>query len=209
MELTSPSLKDGQAIPAEFAFAIPDQQQHVTLSKNRNPPLDWQGAPASTQSFVLLCVDPDVPAKGDDVNQEGRSVPSTLARVDFFHWVLIDLPASIDRIAEAEFADGVTARGKSGPLTLHGARQGINDYTGWFAGDNDMRGDYFGYDGPCPPWNDELRHRYQFTIYALDIAQLPLSGHFDGHAVRKAMAGHILAEASLSVTYTLNPALTD
>ena len=51
-----------------------------------------------------------------------------------------------------------------------GARQGINDYTGWFAGDKDMAGNYFGYDGPCPPWNDEIPHRYVFTLYALDVA---------------------------------------
>ena len=34
-----------------------------------------------------------------------------------------------------------------------------------------MFGDYYGYDGPCPPWNDELVHRYVFTLYALDVAQ--------------------------------------
>jgi phosphatidylethanolamine-binding protein (PEBP) family uncharacterized protein len=42
---------------------------------------------------------------------------------------------------------------------------------GWFAGDNDMRGDYYGYDGPCPPWNDEIVHRYVFTLFALDVAE--------------------------------------
>ena len=51
-------------------------------------------------------------------------------------------------------------RGKPGPDAPHGARHGINDYTGWFASDADMAGDYYGYDGPCPPWNDEIPHRY-------------------------------------------------
>ena len=41
-----------------------------------------------------------------------------------------------------------------------------------------MSGDYFGYDGPCPPWNDALVHRYVFTLYALDVATLGLQGPF-------------------------------
>ena len=98
-------------------------------------------------------------------------------------------------------------RGKPGPQAAHGARQGINNYTDWFAGDNDMRGDYYGYDGPCPPWNDEIIHHYVFTVYALDIEQLPLAGKFGGPEVRAAIAGHVLADACLTGTYTLNPRL--
>ncbi|MCL2635246.1 MAG: phospholipid-binding protein, partial [Betaproteobacteria bacterium] len=37
---------------------------------------------------------------------------------------------------------------------------------------------------------------------------LPLSGRFDGLEARAALQGHVLAEASLSGTYTLNPALS-
>ena len=47
-----------------------------------------------------------------------------------------------------------------------------------------MSGDYFGYDGPCPPWNDALVHRYVFTLYALDVATLGLQGPFTGCAAR-------------------------
>jgi Raf kinase inhibitor-like YbhB/YbcL family protein len=208
MELSSQSFCDGQKIPAEFAFAIPDPVQHVALSQNRNPHLSWQNAPHGPQSFAIICCDPDVPSKGDDVNQEGRSVPAALPRVDFFHWVLIDLPADCHTVAAGEFSNGVTPRGKSGPASTHGARQGINDYTGWFAGDHDMRGDYYGYDGPCPPWNDELPHRYVFTVFALDLTKLPLTGRFTGQEVRNAMAGHILAQASITGIYYLNPAIS-
>lgn len=70
-----------------------------------------------------------------------------------------------------------------------------------------MRGDYFGYDGPCPPWNDEIRHRYVFTVFALDIDTLPLDGTFGGQQVREAMKEHILAEASLTGLYALNPSV--
>jgi Raf kinase inhibitor-like YbhB/YbcL family protein len=205
MKLTSSSLTDNEKISGDFAFCTPDPTHHVCLGRNRSPQLTWRDAPAGTRSFAIICHDPDVPSKGDDVNQEGRTVPATLPRVDFFHWVLIDLPASITAVAEGEFSSNVTPRGKPGPGTAHGARQGINDYTGWFAGDHDMSGDYYGYDGPCPPWNDEIRHRYVFTVFALDVEKLTLEGKFGGQQVREAMTGHILGQASLTGLYTLNP----
>lgn len=207
MKLSSSSFADNQKIPGEFAFCLPDPAHHVCLGRNRNPQLAWSNVPAGTRSFALICHDPDVPSRGDDVNQEGRSVPATLPRVDFFHWVLIDLPASKTTIEAGEFSHDVTPRGKPGPAAPHGSRQGINDYTGWFASDRDMSGDYFGYDGPCPPWNDELRHRYVFALFALDVEQLPLEGRFTGEQVRQAMQGHILAQASITGLYTLNPAV--
>ncbi|MCB1966367.1 YbhB/YbcL family Raf kinase inhibitor-like protein [Accumulibacter sp.] len=207
MKLSSSSFNDGQPIPGDFAFCIPDPAHHVCLGRNLNPQLAWSDAPAGTQSFALICHDPDVPSQGDDVNQEDRSVPASLARVDFFHWVLLDLPATVNEIKEGEFSSDVTPRGKPGPHAPHDARQGINDYTGWFAADNDMRGDYFGYDGPCPPWNDEIIHHYLFTVFALDVARLDVDGKLTGQQLRAAMQGHILAQASLTGTYTLNPSL--
>lgn len=203
MRLTSNSFADGQRIPGEYCFCIPAETGHVCLGGNRNPHLAWRDVPPGTKSFAVICHDPDVPSRGDDVNQEGRTVAASLPRVDFFHWVLIDLPANITSIAAGEFSDGVIPRGKAGPAAPHGARQGINDYTAWFANDHDMSGDYYGYDGPCPPWNDELRHRYVFTVYALDIDRLPLEGKFTGQQVREAMRGHILGEAEITGLYSL------
>jgi Raf kinase inhibitor-like YbhB/YbcL family protein len=127
--------------------------------------------------------------------------------VDFFHWVLVDLPASMAGVQAGEFSSSVVSRGKPGPSAPRGGRHGINDYTGWFAGDKDMGGDYYGYDGPCPPWNDEIPHHYTFTVFALDVARLPVEGRFDGHAARKAIQGHVLAQAAITGRYTLNPAV--
>jgi len=205
MKLASHSFSDGQPIPAEFAFGVPDLDQHVALGKNRNPDLAWTGAPAGTRSWAIVCVDHDVPSRGDDVNREGRTVPVDLPRVDFFHWVLIDLPGEITAIDAGALSDRIVPRGKHGPAAAHGARQGVNDYTQWFAGDEAMRGDYYGYDGPCPPWNDALPHRYVFTVYALDVERLPVTGRFDGKDILAAMQGHILAQASLTGVYSLNP----
>lgn len=207
MQIKSSSFGDKQRIPGAYAFAVPHATDHIALSSNRNPQLSWSGAPAGAKSFVLICHDVDVPSKGEDVNQEGRSVAAGLPRVDFYHWLLVDIPASLNAIAEAEFSDCISARGKKGPEAKHGMRQGLNDYTGWFAGDKDMSGDYFGYDGPCPPWNDEILHHYAFTLYALDLAKCPVAGAFKGADVTKAIEGHVLAKASLTGIYTLNPKL--
>ena len=207
MQLTTTAFAPNGVIPAEFAFGAPDAKTHVKLAGNRNPDLQWRDLPTGTRSLVVICHDPDVPSRGDDVNQEGRTVPASLPRVDFFHWVLVDLPADAQPIERGEFSDGVTARGKPGPQATRGARQGLNDYTGWFAGDKDMAGQYFGYDGPCPPWNDERPHHYVFTLFAVDVPRLDVQGTFKGADVRQALARHVLAEASITGRYSLNPAV--
>ena len=207
MKLWSSSFRDGAPIGGAFAFAVPSPQGHIALSHNRNPHLAWSNAPAATRSLVLICHDPDVPSHGEDVNKEGRTVAANLPRIDFFHWVLVGIPADLTEIAEGCMSDSITPHGKPGG-GFELMRQGLNDYTGWFAGDPDMAGDYHGYDGPCPPWNDELPHRYVFTLYALDIEHLPLPTRFDGHHVRAAIASHTLAQASITGRYTLNPAVS-
>ena len=120
---------------------------------------------------------------------------------------MMTLTPTLSGMAEGKFSRGFTPRGKPGPASLHGARQGLNDYTGWFAANADMSGSYHGYDGPFPPFNDALMHRYVFTLFALDLARLPVEGSFTGAQAREAMRGHVLAEASFSGTYTLNARL--
>ena len=207
LQLTSTSIQDGAPIDAAFAFGRPDPDAHIGLSDNRSPHLAWSGAPTGTQSFAVLCIDPDVPTVGDDVNQEGKVVSAQLPRTHFVHWVMVDVPPSCTELAAGSCGEGVVARGKQDPPGPDGARQGVNDYTAWFAGDADMSGAYKGYDGPCPPWNDELVHRYTFTVYALDCARLDVAGDFTAADVQAAMEGHGLASASITATYTNNPAL--
>ena len=207
MRLVSESFADLGMIPERCAFAKIDPQSRIALAGNANPHLAWSEAPAGTQSYVVICHDPDVPSQPDDVNQEDREVSDSLPRVDFYHWVLINIPPTTTHIAEAAYSDGITPRGKAGPLALDGTRQGLNDFTQWFVSDRDMNGDYFGYDGPCPPWNDALVHRYIFTVYALDISEVPVEGRFTGDDVLKAIDGHVLAKMSMTGLYTLNPRL--
>ncbi len=207
MQVRSNSFRPYAWLDARLAFAEHDPASHVRLAGNRNPHLAWSGVPEGTRSFALLCWDPDVPSEGSKVNREGVTVPLDLPRVDFFHWVVADLPADLREIAEGSHAGGVTARGKPAGATPSGGVHGLNDYTGWFAGDADMEGQYFGYDGPCPPWNDERVHGYRFGVFALDVPTLGLSGAFTGHDVRAAMAGHVLASARIVGLYTIDPAV--
>lgn len=215
MRLWSNSFTEGGVLPAACAFACIDPVRRVRLSDNRNPHLAWEDVPAATHSLALFCRDVDAPSRGDDVNQPGRTVEAGLARVEFYHWILVDLPPELHALGEGEFSQLVTPHGKPGPVTPftvkngieHALRQGLNDYTSWFVGVPDLAGEYFGYDGPFPPWNDERPHAYVFTLYALDVSRFPLEGKFSGLEAKQALRGHILDEAQVYCVYSLNPAV--
>lgn len=203
MKIWSEAWSNGEPIPERYA-AGRLTAEGVAFGDNLSPPLAWSDLPPGTRSLVLICHDFDVPSRPDDVNRSDREVPAELDRVEFFHWLLVDLPPTLTGLAEGQWSRGFTPRGKPGPATDGPARQGLNDYTGWFAGDPAQAGRYFGYDGPFPPFNDSLVHHYVFTLYALDLARLPVEGAFTGAQVREALAGHVLGAATLSGTYTLN-----
>jgi Raf kinase inhibitor-like YbhB/YbcL family protein len=205
MQLRSDNFQHGKPIPPLFAFGKPGSP--VALSDNYSPHLAWKGVPEGARSFVLTCIDTDVPSKPDDVNKAGRSVPADLPRVEFVHWLMANIPVECVELGEGACSDEITPRGKQQPFGPPGSVQGVNDYTGWFAGDADMGGTYLGYDGPCPPWNDTLVHHYHFHVYALDTEALPLKSGFTLAQLREAMKGHVLAEATLTGTYSLNPAV--
>lgn len=202
MRIVSDSFEHGHRIPAEFAMGTPEG-----FGDNRNPHLRWSDAPAGIRSFVLLCIDTDAPTDGALVADAATPIPVDHPRGDFVHWVLADIPADVHELAAGSGSDGVTARGKSAPGGPVGARHGLNDYTGWFAGDAQMGGDYLGYDGPYPPGHDLRLHRYFFRVFALDIERLELPATFAAADVFRAMHAHVLAETAIYGTYSLNAAV--
>jgi phosphatidylethanolamine-binding protein (PEBP) family uncharacterized protein len=72
-----------------------------------------------------------------------------------------------------------------------------------------MGGDYYGYDGPYPPFNDQRVHRYFFRLFALDTETLALPRRFTAADVLKGMQSHVLGEAALMGMYSLRATHTD
>ena len=189
-------------LAAKHAFFVPAETGHQGPGENVSPEVSWSAGPAGTQSYAVIMVDPDVPTIFDDFNKEGATLPADMPRQDFYHGVLVDIPAATTSLAEG--ADTGEKSPKAPGGTDHGVR-GINDYTKFMSGD--QAGNYGGYDGPCPPWNDERMHNYTVHVYALDTPSLGLAENFTGPDAMAALEGHILAEGEAVGTYTLNAAM--
>ncbi len=197
----SDSFMNEQRIPEGFAFAKIDTSgnERTVPAGNRNPQISWSAPPAGTKSLILICQDFDVPADFSNANQEGKTIPVDAPRTAFNHWTLVDILPDAGTIDDGYLSNGPER--KRGPACANGMRQGLNDYTD----PSNPEAKHYGYDGPCPPWNDERLHRYIFTLYAVDFPLLPLEGDFRAEDVLKVMEGHILAQSSLVGSYSLNP----
>jgi Raf kinase inhibitor-like YbhB/YbcL family protein len=154
--------------------------------------------------LALINDDLDVPVDVGTFNQAGEVVSRLQERRALCHWVLVNLAPDDREIGLGEFSNGVAVGGKPGPDGPRGTLQGLNEYTDWFINDPVMAGKYFGYDGPCPPYNDEVAHRYVFTLYALDAARLQVDTVFDKHGALREISNHILASASITGTFSSN-----
>ena len=97
-------------------------------------------------------------------------------RMRWVHWVVYDLAAGARALPEAV---------RSAADLPAGARMGKNDWNKAAWG------------GPCPPIG---RHRYFFTLYALDVA-LGDRGGLTKRELEAAMKGHVLGQAELVGTY--------
>jgi Raf kinase inhibitor-like YbhB/YbcL family protein len=203
MKLTSQSLQANETIPPAHAMGVLGADGPVP-GPNRSPHLAWSGAPEGTRSFVVVAVDVSAPSSAEDANKTDRSIGYDFPRAPFYHWALTDIPPSVRSLGEGVDSEGLTPKGKKPGTTDHGVR-GINSYREWFGSDPDMGGDYGGYDGPWPPFNDERVHQYQFMVYALDVAHLEVPPNFSAADAVTALEGHVLAQATLIGHYSLNP----
>jgi Raf kinase inhibitor-like YbhB/YbcL family protein len=148
IKITSSAFEEGGMIPAKYTCDGADV----------SPPLQWDVVPEGTRSIALICDDPDAPMG------------------TWVHWVLFNLPAETNQLAENIPADKILP---------NGARQGVSDFG------------RIGYGGPCPPGGT---HRYLFKIYALGI-ELGLEAGANKRQLLKAMEGHVLAQGQLIGKY--------
>lgn len=92
--VTSPEFEEQDALQHVHEFNGFDGS-----GENRSPALQWQGAPAGTQSFAVTLYDPDAPTGSG-----------------FWHWVLYDIPPTVTQLAA-----------NAGPDAA-GAQTAANDY---------------------------------------------------------------------------------
>jgi Raf kinase inhibitor-like YbhB/YbcL family protein len=93
------------------------------------------------------------------------------------HWVIYNIPAGTDHLAEAVPAS---------ERLDNGALQGVNDFG------------KIGYGGPCPPRGKP--HRYFFHLYALD-GEMSMAAGLSKKALLDAIQGHILETAQFHGLY--------
>ena len=98
----------------------------------------------------------------------------------WWHWTVVNLPPGTTSLP--------AGAGSAGGTLPAGAVQGRTDYG------------RSGFGGACPPVGDKP-HRYQFTVWALKVEQLPLDENASGAMVGYMLNSHALAKAQLTATY--------
>lgn len=197
LNVTVNGIENGKLIPESFAYCVPDGKGQSKNGDNVSPGLTWTNAPAATKSFAVIVVDKDVPSSFELANKTDKTIPDTFPRRDFYHWVLVDIPANATGLPKGAYSQSPATPNDLPPIGVSGQ----NSYA-------EMGKDSgIGYDGPCPPWNDERLHHYHFVVYALDVPTLGLTGTFTGKQAEDAMVGHILAKGEVTGIYTQNAKL--
>ena len=157
--LTSPDIADGSTIAQSFEF-----DGFGCSGRNQSPVLRWSGAPEGTKGFAVNVYDPDAPTGSG-----------------FWHWYVIDLPASVSELP-------ANAGAKGGAHLPAGARPIRNDY-GQYA-----------WGGMCPPPGDKP-HRYIFTVHALSVERIDVPDDAPAALAGFMVNAHTLAKASFTATY--------
>ncbi|HEX5936422.1 MAG TPA: YbhB/YbcL family Raf kinase inhibitor-like protein [Actinomycetota bacterium] len=207
LQVESTSMRDGEPIPERYAVATPTADGKAEIAgADVSPHLRWAGEPEATRSFAISVVDPDVPDRSRQ-GVEGLSLGDDEPREDFAHWLVVDIPPNVHELPEGAGGDGFVPHGRPAEPPTAGAVSGQNSYRELFDGNADFEGTYGGWDGPFPPWNDEVVHRYLTTVHALDVDPVGVEPGFTLVEFRAAIEGHVLDEGRIVPTYTLNPSL--
>jgi hypothetical protein len=153
--LRSAAFADGERIPTIHALGS------VSGGENVSVPLEWEGAPEGTASFVLAMVDRHPVAN------------------NWVHWLVVDIPPDVAALPTDA----------SGSAMPDGSRE-VNTTFG-----------RPGYGGPAPPAGSG-EHDYEFTLYALDVAQIDIGKQPSADEIERAVETHTLASARLIGTFS-------
>jgi Raf kinase inhibitor-like YbhB/YbcL family protein len=198
--VTSTSFTAGSRIPDKHVYCAPADNGKFKTGANQSPHLSWSGAPKETKFYAIVTVDPDVPANFDKVNQDRETISRSVPRRDFYHWVLINIPAATTSLPEG-VGKGVPS--PDDPLSLnYFGIPGVNDYQNAIRNANTITSNFVGYDGPCPPWNDTRLHNYRFIVYALGQQAPGLFANFRAQDVLPYLEKYALAKGELVGTYS-------
>jgi Raf kinase inhibitor-like YbhB/YbcL family protein len=187
----------GSTLPAKNASCVAAGGK-ARSGENRSPAVTWSKGPAGTRSYALTMTDRDVPTDLSLLNKDGTEIGKDLPRMEFTHWILADIPASVTALAENADGNGMPKGGLPLETTDHG-RRGQNDFAAFL-----KDGPHGGYMGACPPWNDLRIHRYRVTVYALDTDRLALPDAFTRSDFLAAAIGHIVSSGAAELTDTTN-----
>lgn len=188
LAVTVENLSDGKAIPPEYALCVPSPEGKSGPGQNKRPTIHWTGAPQGTQSIAVFMMDPDVPTDFTDAGVEGKTIAATAPRQDFFHYGVVNIPATATALAGGD--------AKKSPRF---GTQLVNDLGSYIPTPAQ-----FG--GPCPPWNDARLHHYHFMVLALD-APVPVTPKTTAKEAFSTLihGPHVLAKGVVIGTYSLNP----
>jgi hypothetical protein len=154
--LTSQTVSNGHPLPApqlSKLFKVPG-------GKDISPQLSWRGFPKTTKSFIVSMYDPEAPTGSG-----------------FWHWVVVDLPASTTSLPADAGRAGGGLPGKAFDLL---GDAGVHQYV-----------------GGAPPAGSGI-HDYYITVTALNVASLPGVGRETSAAyVGFVASGYTVARATI------------
>jgi len=202
LQVTVGGLTADGRLPASAAYCPPTKMDPSEY--DISPSVSWSRGPAATRSYALIMTDLDVPKDLSLINKPGVTISADTPRVPFVHWVLVDIPPAITALQRGAEGNGFVPKGKPIGPTPHGLR-GANVYSHFYPANSELAGTRGGYDGPCPPNNDLVPHRYVTRVYALDVPTLGLQGVFFGEDALRAMQGHMLAVGESEARYSAHP----
>jgi Raf kinase inhibitor-like YbhB/YbcL family protein len=202
LQVTVGGLTADGRLPASAAYCPPTKMDPSEY--DISPSVSWSRGPAATRSYALIMTDLDVPKDLSLINKPGVTISADTPRVPFVHWVLVDIPPAITALQRGAEGNGFVPKGKPIGPTPHGLR-GANVYSHFYPANSELAGTRGGYDGPCPPNNDLVPHRYVTRVYALDVPTLGLQGVFFGEDALRAMQGHMLAVGESEARYSASP----